>query len=86
MQQMGHGTMLDADGRPDETPPVAGGDAMGARLAYDWCATRGQAPHAGRRPGGQAGDRAHDMPNISGNLRGGLGHDPRWPCAVGPVT
>ena len=28
MQQMGHGTMLDADGRPDETPapPTGTGD------------------------------------------------------------
>jgi hypothetical protein len=30
MQQMRHGTMLDADRRPDETPPATGGHADGA--------------------------------------------------------
>jgi hypothetical protein len=49
MQQMGHGTMLDADGRPDETrPPRAE-----TRLARDGRAT-------GAQPAGRRHTRARD--------------------------
>jgi hypothetical protein len=49
MQQMRHGTMLDADRRPDETPPATGGHADGARPAGpQWAGTR--TARTARRP------------------------------------
>jgi hypothetical protein len=76
MQQMGHGTMLDADDRPDETPPAAGGDATGARLAHDPLvgATHGHATgsprHAGYfRKSSRAGKSGPAANSGSGNRR-----------------